>query len=409
MPRGSNQLAESREGELLLLLARVAPDAAARARAGELLPRLDWDVFRALTRRHGVGPLVYRSLAAFHADAATEALLSDLRGEFHGNARVNLQRILELKRLLRVLAAAEIPVLVLKGPAVAQMAYGDPGLRTYGDLDILVPPAALRNAVRLVRECGYAPLWPLTPDQERTMLRHGYHYNLRSDDGSSYLEIHWRAIDACFAFALPDRELWLRRTAVWLGSDPVDTLAPEDQLLFVSLHGAKHFWSSLKMVCDVAELVNRFPQLDWTALVKTASSLGSERMLRLGLRLADELLRTRLPDEIRAWVRSDRSLTALVDDALGFLALGEAEAVTVASMTAFHLRLLPGLAPKARYLRASLAPKELDVLVFPLPAALSPLYLFLRPLRLLLRLKPPASAAVSVPPDSAGDAVETSP
>jgi hypothetical protein len=388
MPRGPNQLTETREGELLRLLARVSPEPAALERARELLPGIDWEAFRLLMLRHGVLPLAYRSLAGELSPAVPVELLAHFRQDFHRNARANLGRIRELKRLLQVLAAADVPILALKGPAVAEMAYGDAGLRCYGDLDLLTPPAALARAVELARENGYAPLWALTPAQARSMQRHGYHYNLRSDDGRSHLEIHWRIIDPCFAFALPEEELWERKVPVMLGSDAVETLGPEDQLLFLCVHGAKHFWSSLKLVCDVAELVNRRTDLDWRALARAASHHGGERMLHLGLRLADDLVGAPLPEAVRASIRADRTVDRLEAEAREFLSMETPEQLSVSRMTAFHLRLFPTLAARARYLRASSAPKELDVLTFQLPEALSPLYLLLRPLRLLFRLKP---------------------
>jgi len=391
MPCVSQQLTGSPEGEVLRLLARVNPDERARARARELLPALEWATLRALARRHGVLPLLYRALAESFSDEVPEEALSELRLAFQQNARANLGRIRELKRLLRILAAAEIDVLVLKGPALAEMAYGDPGLRSYGDLDILVSPEALPEAVRLATENGYAPLWALTPDQERTMLRHGYHYNLRSTQDNTHLEVHWRMIDPCFAFALSEPAIWRRKVQLPLGSDPVQTLAPEDQLLFLCMHGAKHFWSSLSMVCDVAELVNRSPNLDWPKLQQIASNKGADRVLRLGLCLADELLDARPEPEFPASARADSAIIGLKASAISFLNMPKPEETPVTRLTAFHLRLFPSLASRIRYLRASLAPKELDVLTFRLPVALSPLYVLLRPLRLLLRLKPPAT------------------
>ena len=49
-----------------------------------------------------------------------------------------ITRMAELQRVMEVLGATGVPVLALKGPALAVQAYGDVSLRSYGDVDVLV-------------------------------------------------------------------------------------------------------------------------------------------------------------------------------------------------------------------------------------------------------------------------------
>ena len=61
-----------------------------------------------------------------------------------------------LAAFLRACAEAELPVIVLKGAALAETVYPRLGLRDFRDLDILVRPADAPRA-RAVLEClGYA-------------------------------------------------------------------------------------------------------------------------------------------------------------------------------------------------------------------------------------------------------------
>src|ERR1700681_921232 len=62
----------------------------------------------------------------------------------------------KLLRLLELFQAAEIPVIPLKGPVLAQILYGDPVLREFEDLDLLVRKRDVLRALQLLNAHGYA-------------------------------------------------------------------------------------------------------------------------------------------------------------------------------------------------------------------------------------------------------------
>ncbi|MGV3721280.1 MAG: nucleotidyltransferase domain-containing protein [Actinomycetota bacterium] len=384
--------APSRVGELLCLLARTSLGETALSRARTLLGEgVDWDQLTALAERHGVTPLCFRSLSGSLAEQTPPDVLAGLRHAYHRNALLNLRRTQELKRVVGIFQESGIPVLALKGPVLSQLAYGDPGMRTYGDLDLLAPKERLQDAIAALRADGYLRLWALSEAQEACVMRYGYHYNLVCPQRASNLEVHWRLIDQSFALSLTQKALWSRRMGVRLGRDVVETLGAEDQLQYLCLHGAKHFWSALKLVSDVAELIRSCPNLDWDAVWRRAATSHTEQVLRLGLTLARDLLDAPIADQALPPLKDTGAMTSLGRQAIRVLFRRDDEAVPVARMVGFHLSLLPTFALKAQYLRASLAPKELDILTFRLPTRCASLYVLLRPLRLLLRLKPPVS------------------
>jgi len=53
---------------------------------------------------------------------------------------LTLRLTAELFRLLELFSANGISALLIKGPVLAAQAYGDPCVRSYGDLDLLVRP-----------------------------------------------------------------------------------------------------------------------------------------------------------------------------------------------------------------------------------------------------------------------------
>lgn len=63
------------------------------------------------------------------------------------------------KRLVMEFAACDIPVLVVKGVALAPMLYADPVERPIADADVLVRPRDFFRAIRIARARGWPRKW----------------------------------------------------------------------------------------------------------------------------------------------------------------------------------------------------------------------------------------------------------
>ena len=180
-------------------------------------------------------------------------------------------------------------------------------------------------------------------------------------------------------------DFYARSVELNLGGHHVRTFSPEDALLAICVHGSKDFWERLSWIADVAELLESHPELDWYKIGQRAESLRVERMLRVGLALAARVLDARgfltkltvASGKIVWQKRLPRSLA------------GKLLSVTEPPMGAlerFHLRrrMVSGFFPGWRYaLRLAFAPVEEDWTTVRLPRPLAPLYVLLRPFRLM--------------------------
>ncbi len=131
---------------------------------------------------------------------------------------------------------------------------------------------------------------------------------------------------------------------------------------------------------DIAHLVASCPDLDWVQALEIADSSGSERLLLLGLRLADELFGAAPPEPVMTRARTNRHVTRLaatVSDRLFEPALSDVEADREKSL--LQLRSRDRLWHK---LWLAATPNESDWQVIRLPASLSALYYVMRPFRL---------------------------
>jgi hypothetical protein len=316
--RAAGWLTARPEIDLLLCCARTRIDPANAERIRSLLREdVDWTYLLRTARRHGVMPLLWRSLQATCPEAVPQATLAQLRGHFHANARRNALLTKRLLTLVDLLEAHDIPVIPLKGPVLAASIYGNLALRQFGDLDILVHEQDVPRARDLLRSLGYQPRSQQSSTQETAALQVRFHSQFADPDRKVLVELHWRLIDWQFPFPFDLDRLWERFESVSLAGTVVRSFPPEDLLLFLCVHGSKpgHRWGQLGQICDVAELVRAHQGLDWGQVVAQAGRFGSERRLLLGLLLARDLLGTALPEKVRLRIQSDPwvpSLTAQV-------------------------------------------------------------------------------------------------
>jgi len=186
-----------------------------------------------------------------------------------------------------------------------------------------------------------------------------------------------------FSFPLDTDELWERLEPICLADRKLLTLSPEDVLLILCVHGAKHLWTYLGGVCDVAELIRAHPAMNWARVLEQASLLRSERMLFLGLFLAIALLGASVPKQIEQRVLADRALALLATRVCQRLFRETGRPPGGLESSLFHLKARERLWDGVRYgLSLAMAPTVADWALVRVPPAFSFLYYLIRPMRL---------------------------
>lgn len=282
----------------------------------------------------------------------------------------------QLLRLLDVFKARGIPVIPLKGPVLAAFAYGGIELREYFDLDLLVRRSDVARAGEALVAEGYRPQCELAEAQWPSFLRYACEWGFLQD--ATMVELQWQFVPRHFSFPVDYDQLWERAVTLPFEKRSVLSLSPEDLLLYLCVHGTKHAWSDPKWVRDVAALIRVSPNLNWDFVFEQARTLGGERMLRLGLRLARDLAGAKSPREI-----DDPAVRRLAAQVHGRLRSGE-PGMTARDEALFHLRSRERLRDRARYcFRLLTTHTILDWQLVPFPRWLFFLYYFTRPFRLI--------------------------
>jgi hypothetical protein len=368
----------TREFKLLLYCARSHPDAG-RIR-GVVNEGVNWQTLMLLARQHGVRSMLLRGLKSACWDdipCATRLELEQLNRE---NAVRNLFLTGELLRLVDIFGQNAIPIAAFKGPLLAYSVYGDLSFREFSDVDVIVKPSDVLKAEDILTAYGYQPDFP---DRAFRNAFQGYQgqYAFRHCQTGMSVDLHWRLSSKGVAFPLRSAEIWPRLEKVTISGRTVLTLAHEDLALFLAAHGTKEGWRCLFWVCDFAELLRVYQDIDWLAILDRARRSHSSRPLLLAISLASTLLDAPAPIALLDRAQNDLSVRRLAEEAKLRMqqSVREEELAEFLNSLKTHDRLRHRLLPIATLLTTRTVS---DYLAMPLPKSLWGLYYLTRPFRL---------------------------
>jgi hypothetical protein len=166
----------------------------------------------------------------------------------------------------------------------------------------------------------------------------------------------------------------------------VPCLSPEDSLLVLCLHAAKHLWTRLIWLADIAETL-RIQTIDYALVFSQARALGIARILDVSFWLVKNVLRVEIPKPAEEMIAADVQVPALGAEFAERLAHGVAYDFESTEYFRRILRLRERRGDRWRYLwRLAWTPGTGDIAAVRLPGALFPLYRIVRIGRLLRKL-----------------------
>ena len=366
------------EFQLLLYCARSQPASGPIKRLVDQ-SAIDWGKLLALADQHCVRSLLLQTLKAVCRDAVPASVRLELEGFCKSNAEKNLLLALELLRLLRSFNENEVPVVAFKGPILAEAVYGDLSLREFCDLDLLIRVQDLAKAEDILLACGYTAQFP-DRDYRTAFLSYHGQYAFRRGQGDLWVDLHWQFSQDGAVFPLQATEVWPRLIEETVAGRTVPSLAHDDQALFLAAHGTKEGWRSLLWLCDFAEFLRRYQDLDWIVILERAARSHSSRQLLLAIELAATLLDAPAPAELLDQARNSSAVQSLARRAREGMLL-------TAPKGSWEFRF--GLNTHDKWLHRLLPIKALlttrtvgDYQAMPLPKSLWGLYYLTRPFRL---------------------------
>jgi hypothetical protein len=294
--------------EILLLLTTASISPSRKKRISQLLAgNVDWRYLLDLAEFHNVAPLVtYNLTANGFSNQVPQLYLKRMHQIYNATVYRNVILSHELRKILTTLGQYGITAIVLKGTILAEQLYGNPGLRTVADMDILVLPEDLSLASSLVVEMGYKQLV--------TKQKHAHPFHVAYEKQGQFqffIELHWDLEDQKLV-SVARQEIWHRAQRLQTQGEATLVLSPEDNLLFLANHLSKQNSHLLRSLCDVTELLRKHDDfLDWNYIIESAHSWGIGAAVHYSLKWAKNLLgapvpesaiRTLKPEAWRCWL-----------------------------------------------------------------------------------------------------------
>jgi Uncharacterised nucleotidyltransferase len=241
------------EDQLCLMLARRDLSGEVRERTLQLLASpLRWPLFLEHANEYDICPIIYQSLETLGYRSVPDPIRTELAKIFGVNAIRCEVLGKETARILQLLGDAGIPVMPLKGIALAASLYHDPALRVCADIDILVPPPHAADAFHLIVAAGYQSEFT-----QSALLDLFVRYSkdcllMRQDDICTYpLELHCALLWGGQLERDLLTKIWAQANRKTFHGVEAFALSEEWEFLYLTLHAARHGRSSLKWLVDV--------------------------------------------------------------------------------------------------------------------------------------------------------------
>ena len=372
------------ELEINLWCARALINPAAKEQVRSLIRSgVNWPDVVAIAEQHRLSAVVLETIAGTAQDLISPEQFEVLRRAAAPSTAAGMVLLRELLRLHRLFEAAQIPIIPYKGPLLAWIAYGSFIRREYLDLDFVVEQKYIPEVVAVLKTAGYRPQFdPQEAHAGQDRAAPGQ-YAFLSHPQKIQVEIHTERTLRYFPTAINFQDLNSRLMTVEIGGQRLRTFSVEDTLVMLCVHGAKHFWERLGWVLDIAKLATA-QEVDWKLVARIAAKLESTRVLLLGLYLAHDLFGAPMPPELLEEIGRDKMVQELAEKIYAQYASISDPGAGILPRAVFRFRIRDGIGQGLRHtLRLAMSPTESDRETLRLPRWLTPLYVLVRPWRLL--------------------------
>ena len=239
----------------------------------------------------------------------------------------------ELNNAANILSVNGIPLLALKNSGITLGMYPYFGACPMGDVDVLVRKSDFRKAHQILIDGGYQLKFRCEFEEDNIQAAEkggGAEYSVRLKNGEHlWFELQWRPIAGRWiqpkqeplASDLVDRSISIRGSNVRL-------LCPEDNLLQVALHTAKHTFvraPGFRLHTDVDRIIST-QKIDWKIFETMVFELKTKTAVYISLSMAKGLLGTPVPDGFLNSIRPNLFKIKLMETWLSKVGIFEPDA-----------------------------------------------------------------------------------
>jgi hypothetical protein len=210
-----------------------------------------------------------------------------------------------------------IPFFVIKGSVLAEHVYRNATVRSFEDIDLVVPRPRVAEVEEVLRAKGYRlgqihqllgthPEAGVEARAAEVVTRRFYersHYELpfapARGDSRLAVDLHWHVAPPS-KLRIDPQQLWEQTTAATVAGTRVATLNLEASLIHLAVHATTCSLAGFKLLplCDIAWSVTRFGD-EYRGLWELADAWGARSDVATVLQLVERVLNVPIPAALR--------------------------------------------------------------------------------------------------------------
>jgi hypothetical protein len=235
----------------------------------------EWEQLAELARRHGLTPVLYRSLC--EADGVPQEVRDGLRRDYVVQTARGLRAVQQVKEISQALGNTGVDVIALKGASSLLQLHEDVGCRPMIDIDLMVRRESVEQFVEFLGKLGYCcPTAPSSPESMWVSTEMGYRFPFERR-GYLPLDVHTDILDIRDPAGSATGEMWSQARPI-APDDALLALAPSHSLLHSATHYMKHRDFDVAAVSWMLEVLMAarkwMAEIDWSEFWQTADRWG---------------------------------------------------------------------------------------------------------------------------------------
>lgn len=260
-----------------------------------------WKDLTMLAVAEGVAGLLYHHLKRPEfVNFVPGSAIRELEEIYFHTKKYCLAYLKEAEALSVRLEQADIPIIILQGLSLITWLYKDPGLRPFGDVDLMVRPLHMQGLKQLLREAGYELPVLEYPD----LLYKG---NICIDIHTHILNLD-RIQNRRYLFPEDLTPMWEKACPLFDQHYGFLVLDPCDNFVALAAHALKHSYSHLIWLCDLHEVLLRLTRGPdgWESVVKRTRFWNQEKVVLYVLLLIEAIFGLKVPETVKTALEIQR-------------------------------------------------------------------------------------------------------
>ena len=236
----------------------------------------DWEKLIQKAKQRRVAAILFYNLSQNgEISLIPKEVKFDLRKNYLAVLAKNMNIYKELAKLLRRLNDEKIPVIVLKGAALAELVYENIALRPMLDVDLIAKSSDIKRINQIFLELN----WQNQEYLSQSGFHEEYSKHASYSNGKVLVEIHPRI------YEFPKLDPWLNAISAKICSNDTYILGKEDFLLYLCLHLEEHYRTGFEVnliwYIDIAKFLEHYQEdINWDYLIKKSKELKADGIIR---------------------------------------------------------------------------------------------------------------------------------